>query len=240
MKRTSFIHELICRFEEEVGSFQIDSVIEEAVFTVYVDGEVFRDMTCSPWDVEELVVGNPFTSGRVDAIEQIDSVEVDAEAGEVRVVLSEDGGSEGRASGAVVDRVLCPQVDARAEVAPMLTAREVSARIGFLEGNSDLFHRTGGVHSAVMVDARADLVAWFEDIGRHNALDKLIGWCDEQSRRLRQDSPVLGTGAARDHRASHSRGFPHCHFARCAYESFHSARLRSWRDAYWFCQGWQV
>ena len=175
--RTSFIHELICRFEEEVGSFQIDSVIEEAVFTVYVDGEVFRDMTCSPWDVEELVVGNLFTSGRVDAIEQIDSVEVDAEAAEVRVVLSEDGGSEGRASGAVVDRVLCPQVDARAEVAPMLTAREVSARIGFLEGNSDLFHRTGGVHSAVMVDARGDLVAWFEDIGRHNALDKLIGWC---------------------------------------------------------------
>ena len=28
-----------------------------------------------------------------------------------------------------------------------------------------------------MVDGQGDLVAWFEDIGRHNALDKLAGWC---------------------------------------------------------------
>lgn len=174
----SFIRELICRFEEEVGSFQIDTVIEEAVFTVCVDGEPFRDMTCSPWDIEELVVGNLFTAGRVDAPEQIASVEVDTDAGEVRVTLA-DGAAAGRPGGIVVDRVLCPGTDARSGVvvAPMLTAQEVTSRIGFLEGNSRLFHRTGGVHSAVMVDGNGELLAWFEDIGRHNALDKLAGWC---------------------------------------------------------------
>lgn len=170
--RTSFIQELICRFEEEVGSITLDPVIEEVVYTVTVDGRPFRDMTCSPWDVRELVVGNLFTAGKIDRADQVRCLEIDEDAGTVKVETEDSS----LASGAVVDRVLCPDA-APPAVEPMLTAREVTSRIGFLEGNSGLFHRTGGVHSAVMVDGQGDLVAWFEDIGRHNALDKLAGWC---------------------------------------------------------------
>lgn len=175
---SSFIHELICRFEEEVGTYQIDSVIEEVVFTVLVDGAVHRDMTCSPWHIEELVLGSLFTSGKIERIENVASIEVDEEAGEVRVRTEAVRGARPETAGAVVDRVLCPQAQrSAASIEPMLTAEEVSTRIGFLEGNSQLFHRTGGVHSAVLVDGEGELVAWFEDIGRHNALDKLAGWC---------------------------------------------------------------
>lgn len=172
---SSFIHELICRFEEEVGTYQIDSVIEEVVYTIMVNGAVYRDATCSPWHIPELVVGNLFTAGKIDAIEQISSLDIDDEAGVIRVEIGE--GAVADTQGSVVDRVLCPQADSRVAVEPMLTAEEVSTRIGFLEGNSKLFHRTGGVHSAVLVDCEGELVAWFEDIGRHNALDKLAGWC---------------------------------------------------------------
>lgn len=175
-KGSPFIRELICRFEKEVGSYRIDSVIEEVVFTVLVNGEPYRDMACSPWQIRELVVGSLYTSGRIEEAREIESLEIDECAGTVSVSLAAP--THMPPDGLVIDRVLCPApLAAGLHLEPVLTAREVSERIEFLEEESRLFRRTGGVHSAVMVDAQGSLMAWFEDIGRHNALDKLVGWC---------------------------------------------------------------
>ena len=45
----------------------------------------------------------------------------------------------------------------------------------FLQSNQSEFSKTGGIHASALIDNKGEVIAIREDVGRHNALDKMIG-----------------------------------------------------------------
>jgi FdhD protein len=86
-------------------------------------------------------------------------------------IVSSSCGVCGKASLEQIEQALPPPQTVEWRVPPEF----INALPGLLRDHQPAFSQTGGVHAAALVSLHGQMQAVFEDIGRHNALDKLIG-----------------------------------------------------------------
>ena len=77
---------------------------------------------------------------------------------------------------------------------PVVAAEVLRSLPDRLRAAQGLFETTGGLHAAALFDAAGELVAVREDVGRHNAVDKLVGWALAAGKLPLRDHLVLVSG----------------------------------------------
>ncbi len=77
---------------------------------------------------------------------------------------------------------------------PEVSAETVYSLPEKLRAEQGLFEATGGLHAAALFDAEGELVVLREDVGRHNATDKLVGWALLEGRLPLGDHIVMVSG----------------------------------------------
>lgn len=163
---------------------------EETAIAMVYDGSTQAVMMATPADIEDFATGFSLTEGIVTRPDQIASVEVLAHPRgiEARMWLSEDRGAaltaRRRSMAGPVGCGLCGIDSIEAAVrdlpplgtaGPAFTVADVAAATESLRGWQPLHDRTRAVHAAGFLRPGQGVVMAREDVGRHNALDKLIG-----------------------------------------------------------------
>jgi FdhD protein len=74
---------------------------------------------------------------------------------------------------------------------PEVSAEVINTLPEKLREAQGLFDATGGLHAAALFDSKGELLALREDVGRHNATDKLVGWALLEGRLPLSDHIVL-------------------------------------------------
>lgn len=77
-----------------------------------------------------------------------------------------------------------------------VTSTILSAMPVTLRESQRIFERTGGLHAAGLFTATGELLALREDVGRHNAVDKVIGWAITDGRVPLYDTILIVSGRA--------------------------------------------
>jgi len=154
-------------------------VVREQPLTVYVNGERFLTLLCSPFDLEPLVLGYLWMEKVIAGLDEVAAIEVSEVDGRAEVTLTrpvtlptERILTSGCGGGITfrIDPRLFPRVRSTLKVKP----EALAARLHDLLRDARHYHASRGIHGAALADAdRVLLLA--EDVGRHNAVDKLKG-----------------------------------------------------------------
>ncbi len=164
------------------GRSERDVVAVEEPLEIRVGGEPLAVTMRTPGHDEELALGFclsegiPATRAALPADLAANTVEVEAAGFDRSRVqrsfyTSSSCGVCGKGALEAV-AVEAPRVESRLSVPAALVA-ELPER---LRAAQPAFAATGGLHATGLFDARGELLCLREDVGRHNALDKVVGW----------------------------------------------------------------
>lgn len=176
----------ISRFTgDSAGKAEI-SVAREFPLTIIFNGEELVTLLCSPIEFKYLAVGFLSSEGLLKSKDEIKRITTDDQRGIIRI---ETVDNRGPAEDVIFKRLITSgcgrgaafysEADAaRQKIATRtkISPEEVYALANQFQHGSDLYLETHGVHSAALCNPKGILV-FAEDIGRHNAIDRVFGKC---------------------------------------------------------------
>lgn len=175
----------IQRYEKNQIREMEDVVVREYPLTIFLNNNEFITMLCSPEYLEYLVYGFLKSEGIIFKKSDVKALTIDKDKGFAYVELSDSNSLAEALHGKRVMTTGCGKGSTFYKVLDLATMKPVQSELkvhaenilkmaGELNKQSKLFLETGGVHSCCLCDENQILVVR-EDIGRHNALDKILG-----------------------------------------------------------------
>lgn len=154
----------IRKLKDETETERQDIIAVEKRFCICAGGWKEFYVSCTPSHLEELVLGHLFSRGELREAAQLASMDISEEAGKIDV----------RILPMPAEKKV--QTDKNTGAAFTLEKNVIFQTAAELfENPSEFFKETGCVHSCtLMIDGK--IMCTMEDIGRHNALDKVIGY----------------------------------------------------------------
>ena len=164
-----------------------DIVVKELPLTILLNGRELVTLLCSPANLKYLAIGFLLSEGLLRSRNDIKSIIDDEQRGIVRIETVTDlhgeeeqvfkriitpGCGRGAAFYSSADAVGMNEVKSELQV----NGDEILELMTQFQRLSETYRSTGGVHSAALCDNKT-LNIFSEDIGRHNAIDKIFGQC---------------------------------------------------------------
>jgi FdhD protein len=163
----------------------VDEVAAELPVRLVLNDEPLVTLLCTPSELEELAVGFLLSEGLLHDRSQLKKLSVSGDGPSINIEIAglpkgwekqfeKRTISSGCGKGITFtnyDRQKDRKIDTKG---PVMTVGAIRDQLTKFRNISALYLETGGVHSAALSDGR-ELLFFSEDIGRHNAVDKLIG-----------------------------------------------------------------
>ena len=164
-----------------------DEIVTEFPLTIFVNGQEFATLVCTPSDLDELVVGFLASEGVIRFKDDLININVDSERGyayvdtKSEITTSQEYYSKrfiGSCCGKsrqfyfVNDTKTAKTSTSTLTISP----KECIHLMNDMQNSSEVFKDTGGVHNAALCTT-SGMILNRTDIGRHNALDKIFGYC---------------------------------------------------------------
>jgi FdhD protein len=166
-----------------------DTIVTEVPITVKVNEQELVTMVCTPEYIEDMVIGFLASEGIIKNIQDIEKIWLQDKEGYVHVktkkinpfyqsfqskrYITSCCGMSRQGFVFVNDALTAKKMN---DINVTITPEECFQLMKKMQDNAEIFQQTGGVHNAALCDVNG-LILSRMDIGRHNALDKIYGFC---------------------------------------------------------------
>lgn len=168
---------------------QTDLIAEETPIALEYNGISHATMLATPADLEDYALGFSLTEGIINSAKDVRGIDIIAQHNGIIVKIEISTACEVRLKErrrAMSGRTGCglcgvetlPEVLRNVPPVPDHTPVPVGAILHAMQSmkaKQNLYHTTGATHAAAWANQDGDIQVIREDVGRHNALDKLIG-----------------------------------------------------------------